>query len=500
MRLRKALDETATSGLHRIAEAHGLPTDEATTRAELVERLLERLSARSHLVELIEALPETERAALDEVRAAGGQARGFLLEKRHPGACERLTRLGFLYRTFTAGGARRGEVFAAPDELLDLLGGTAEAASVTAPPPTVKPPVERRTTDPAFNLFTLASFVLRHTGERGGNAGPREAAFRDEVREWVEEPGGFVWQERWRFYRQLGHAAGLLTRRADGTLATGSSLPDLLSDPPALRERLWKAYLREREWSELARAEVPQAALLAEQVDASTLRGTILALLARQSEGGWVTLDAFVDWVHGVAPAFLREQLDARSAALQDPATDELLLDQPGSWSRIEAPLLRSTLLGPLYWLGAVATTPDGLCLALTRAGAGLLRLGMDEILARPFEPCTWAEDGSLLAPPRTDFGRLLQAERYLTLEARGRPSRYRLERERVAGALAVGGSVAECRQLLERLCEAPVPTRVASDLDSWGERFGALALRPAVVLEARDEAELEAASHLRRV
>jgi hypothetical protein len=99
-----------------------------------------------------------------------------------------------------------------------------------------------------------------------------------------------------------------------------------------------------------------------------------------------------------------------------------------------------------------------------------------------------------LLAPPRADFGRLLQAERYLVLQARGRPSRYHLVQQHVAAALAAGGSLDECRRLLIALTQAELPAPVVERLDAWRARFGALFLRPTVVLEARSADELEAA------
>jgi hypothetical protein len=145
-----------------------------------------------------------------------------------------------------------------------------------------------------------------------------------------------------------------------------------------------------------------------------------------------------------------------------------------------------------------LASSPDGQQIAVTRSGEGLLRTQTAEILARPSDPCTWQGDGRLLAPPRTDLGALLRAERYLQLEERGRPSAYQLERERMAAALAAGGSVGECQALLERLTQTALPQHIAADLDTWGERFGALALRPAVLLEGRTGADLEAALKLR--
>jgi hypothetical protein len=497
VQLREALDQTATGALRRVALAHGLAPDEATTRSELVERLLERLTDTAYLAEQVSGLAADERAALQALHTAGGQTRGFLLEKRHAGALPKLVARGFLFRTFTAAGPRRGEVFAAPDEVLSLLPGPPEAERPPTAPPTTEAPAERRTTDPAFNLFTVASFVLRQQGGRARNT----AAFANEVG-WVEEPGGWDWQERWAFLRHVGQTAGLLARRPDGEVTISPSLPDMLSDPPALREHLWRAYLRTREWSELARAcaNVPHGQTLAEQVDASVLRGAILDALAGLGDGMWVSLEALAEWMRHTRPAFLREQLDARSAALRDPTTDQPLLDQPAAWSRVETPLLRYTLLGPLYWLGSVASSPDGRRLALTHAGASLLRSGTAEILARPFEPCSWSSDAGFSAPPRTDLGALLHVERYLALRERGRPSRYAFDRERVADALAAGGTIGECRGLLERLTQGRLPQRVAADLDTWSERFGALSLRPAVVLEARSEADLEAALDLRPV
>jgi hypothetical protein len=102
------LDQVATGALRGLAAAHGLTPDEATTRSELVERLVERLSEPTYLAEHIAGLAEAERAALLEVRAAGGQMRGFLLEKRHAGAVADLVSRGLLFRTFTAAGPRSG--------------------------------------------------------------------------------------------------------------------------------------------------------------------------------------------------------------------------------------------------------------------------------------------------------------------------------------------------------------------------------------------------------
>jgi hypothetical protein len=79
-------------------------------------------------------------------------------------------------------------------------------------------------------------------------------------------------------------------------------------------------------------------------------------------------------------------------------------------------------------------------------------------------------------------------------LRERSRVSQYHLVQARLAAALGGGGSIDECRRLLVRLTRAELPTPVAERLAVWQDRFGALAVRPAVLIEARSEAELEQA------
>ncbi|HEY3062458.1 MAG TPA: hypothetical protein VGL99_26090 [Chloroflexota bacterium] len=533
MRLRAALDETPTPVLRRIAASHGLPEDEAATRAELVDRLVERLADRTYLAELIAGLAEDEREALLAARASGGEMRGLLIDRDQPGAATALTERGLLFRTFAAAGPRRGEIFALPDELLDVL----PEPPAHAPPRTqAEPPEERRATDPAFSLFALASSLARHGSHLG-----------HEVVEWSAEPGGFEFPARWNFLRHLALASGLLDEHG-----AAPALRRALNDRAALADRLRRAYLRDRAISELANSGigVEHAELLAEP---TLVRAAVVDAVEHLPEGAWLTIDDVSSWLERTRPDFLREQLDARA----------LVLLESRPWSDVERPLLRYTLLGPLYWLGIVAASADGQLIArrsVHRAAAP--------------EACTWhtsteppapahaehgalldadlpapahddrpaparaelpapasAEHGTLLdadrpataraelpapaqpelpapassepaaparpellVPARAELGTLLDAERYLVLEERGRISRYRLVQQHVAAALGSGGSIDECRKLLVRLTRGPLPAAIEDALRAWRERFGALVLRPAVVLEARSAGELDVA------
>ncbi|HET6318602.1 MAG TPA: hypothetical protein VFG86_19275 [Chloroflexota bacterium] len=463
MHVREALEQLATGALRRIAVAHGLPADESDTRTELIELLSERLADRAYLQEQVSRLAADEQAALVAARASGGEVRGFLLDRDQPGAAAELVERGLLFRTFAAAGPRRGEVFFIPDELFSVLPAPPEEE----PPPTneASAPPERRTSDPVFSLFALASTLQRSSTK------PEE-----ELHGWSEEPGGFDVSQRGTFLEHLGVASGLLVQHGHALLV-GPTLARLLNDPPRLAERLWRTYRELRGWSELAEIDLG-IEHAQDAADASLVRAAVIEAVERLPEGNWIELDSFTNWLRETSPDLIREQLDARG---------RLLLESL-DWDALERPLLRLIMLGPLYWLGQVACSVDGARFArraLSRA-------------SQP-EACWWPADdehtrAELVAPARAELGTLLEAERYVVLEERGRWSKYRLVQQHVAAALGSGGSIDDCRRLLERLTQAPLPERIEERLAAWSERFGAVTIRPSVLVEARTEAELDAA------
>ncbi|MDQ6670341.1 MAG: hypothetical protein M3069_06250 [Chloroflexota bacterium] len=478
MLLREGLELSSTGALRRMASAHGLLHDDATTRGELIDRLTERLLVDpTYLQEQLDRLPDGERATLIAARASGGELRGLLVERDHPGAGEALIERGLLFRIFAAAGPLRGEVFEVPEEILARL---PQPPAVDAPPAGEAPPAERRASDPAFSLFALVSALTR-----GGN-------LEQDVREWSEEPGGWDWEARWTFLRHLAQAAGLLVHQANGAIGPGPTLPRLLDDPPALADRLWRTYVGDRGWSELDRAtEFEHGQELADTV---LLRAALVDAVQALPEGAWVTLDAFSDWMRGVRPVAIREQLNARGIVLMDSA----------SWADLEQPVLRYALLGPMYWLGVIGTSSDGRYITRRR---GALPPDPDTPPTQPderttparrpasaAEACHWEAPADLVAPTRAHLGTLLDAERYLVLRARGRPSRYHLVQSHVAAALGSGGSIADCRRLLRKLTQGPLPETVEERLAAWEQRFGALGVRPAVLIEARSTTELDEA------
>jgi hypothetical protein len=483
VRLVEALEQTPTGALRRVASAHGLAHDDSTTRAELIERIAERLGDPTYLGEQLSALPRGERAVLASARASEGELRGALIDQAAPGVAEDLAERGWLYRVFTATGLLRGEVFVVPDELLlalpSLTGAGEESLveSIERAAGAFDPRAGggRRSSDPAFNVFALVSALTRSGGH-----------LEQEVRSWSEEPGGWAWELRWTLLRQLAELSGLLVHRPDGALGAGPGLERLLNRPALVANRLWRAYLRDAGWSELVQAGlVGASAERSEYVDNVALRRSIVELVQGLPENGWLALDGVLSWLAQARPTIVREQLTPRGLAHF----------QSAEWQELEAPLLRFFMLGPLYWLGVLAVSRDGGGLARRTsrdrdAPAADTTRTADPAGDDAEEPCTW--DGlELVAPARVALGTLLQLEPYLVLTERGRRSRYHLHQAHLAAALASGGSIAECRALLGRLTQGPLPTTVDEHLGTWERRFGALTVRPAVLLEAQTAEEL---------
>ena len=207
MLLATALDQLASGALRRLAVAHAVHHDDATTRAELISRLGERFADTEYLRAQLAAVSETEQAALLSTAAAGGEIRGFVLDRDFPDAEAALLERGFLIRTFTTSGGRRGEVFQIPDEVRALLPAPSDRSLTQQSTSAGPPPAERRTSDPAFSVFALVSTLQRPS-----------AQLETEVRGWAEEPGGWDWRARWRCLQHLAQACGLLSVGADDHL------------------------------------------------------------------------------------------------------------------------------------------------------------------------------------------------------------------------------------------------------------------------------------------
>ena len=110
-----------TGALRRMASAHGL-LQRRRHHARRADRAPRRTPARPDVPRTSSSrLCPTTSAPCCRARASGGELRGLLLDRDHPARPKRWSSAACCFALFAAAGPLRGEVFAAPDELLALL-------------------------------------------------------------------------------------------------------------------------------------------------------------------------------------------------------------------------------------------------------------------------------------------------------------------------------------------------------------------------------------------
>jgi hypothetical protein len=506
MDLRDCLDQCSLGLLRQIATTHQVPLPESPARAEVLRVLAERLLQPGYLAQRVANLAEVERAALALVVAEGGQVRSLALERelRHRqgsdlAAAELLAGLlqsGVLFRAFQATGADRGEVYVAPSELNQLVPPPPPSTRPTLPP--VEPPAETRRCSPSFNLFAMASFVRtwRQTaaaGRPGAATGGQLDALSAETAELTVELPGRTPRERWTLLGHLGLRLGLFARE-EGGLQPTERVPEWLGQGEAGERQLWLSYLNSEQWNDLERAGSGDARFVGRTADSGVSRAQFVELIRVLPVDQWVPASDVETLVRELAPDFLREGFEVSSSRLVDLESGDELVGT-ASWERVEGPLVKYLLGGPLFWLGVVEW---GLAnqgwdrLRVTSAGRAWLE-GSDEALWPALDPIELTEERQIIAPERCDLALLWDLEPYLELQRRGPPSVYELKRASFARGLEAGGTLDELRKLLERAALGLLPPAFDQALDRWAGRAGRFRLRPIVVLTSEDEAEMTA-------
>lgn len=468
MRLRAALQDCSLALLRRIAEGYGLPLRPELLPGEIADLIAAWLSEPDHLRAALDGLSAAERATLERVASAGGELRAAVLERwlqagpfaAVPDPAVALLHRGLLFRRFVAVGPERGEQFYLPDEV--------RAAVPAAPEPVPELPAAATPAAPqrrvlAYDLFCLLSAQRR--ARQRGQPRPAEAELAP-----VSDDG-----RHWRFLRHL--AARLLGSEAEA----GRRAAALLASP-SLPSRALELYLHDEHWDDLSAAGVAETWYSTSTLDQRGTRQYLLDLVRRVGEGRWVRLDDLVAQVKRVAPDLLRADYAAPTAAVADLASGEALAGLD-SWERVEAPLVRYVISGPLHWLGVVALGGDPLACS---------PLPVVDGAARTPTPVVRQPDGVLVVPPEADLGVLWDLEPYLELRARGPESRYALTRASLAEAMVNGGDVQHALRLLREALGGDLPAGLEESVVSWAARAGRLTIAPAVVLRATAHGDLE--------
>lgn len=222
-------------------------------------------------------------------------------------------------------------------------------------------------------------------------------------------------------------------------------------------------------------------------------RKAVLDALRSLEAKSWYTVSDFVACIKAVDPDFHRPDGDYQSWYVREAATGRYLSGFE-SWDQVEGRLIRFLIVGPLFWLGAVALSPsqhgeqEAFC--LTPAGRAWLGEAMPDELPRPARLAVH-DDFAISAPlrvPLNDRYRLLRfTEPAMGGYRLGQPTRHRITRGSLAGARAAGLTTDGIQQFLRRASGSPLPARVAASLTRWGQHGGSVRINKGAVLRVED-------------
>jgi hypothetical protein len=460
---------------------------------------------------------EAGRAAWRALRAAGGRMKTPIFTRNHgmirpvgPGRLEReavwqqpqspaeeLWYRGLIFRGFADLGDGPAEYIYIPSDLSPEPRAAADQPPATVPSPTVDPVRKRQ----AFNAFAVdicgLMAAIREAPVHPDNTGKAPAADLARLRE------GVLISDPVRIDLAL-------------TLARSRSWLAVDRDRLALNSQAATGWLRLTPWEQMTAlfeawrdsadaspANVPGwndlrhiPELQAEGAwrnDALAARRAILEVLSQLEVGAWYMLDDLVGWLKAVHPDFQRPDGNYTGWYLRDVETGHYLSGFE-SWDAVEGRLIRFVVVGPLFWLGALALgeTADGQAqsFCLTQLGAAWLGKPLPRELPRPAR-LSIDDQFVITAPlllPLLDRFRLL---RFTELAAEpytiGQPTRHRITRGGLARARAAGVRAQAIVEFLQRASGGAVPARVAAALARWDQHGGAVRVTRGAVLRVED-------------
>lgn len=233
--------------------------------------------------------------------------------------------------------------------------------------------------------------------------------------------------------------------------------------------------------------------------DPALARRAVLEALVGLDPAEWYAIGDLVAQIKATAPDFQRPDGDYTRWYLRDVGAGRYLSGFE-SWDDVEGRLIRFLVVGPLFWLGAVAldgTAGDAPGLfRLTDFGAAWLHGATPAELPRPARTIV-GDDFVVVAPlttPLLDRFRLLRfTEPADGPREPGQPTRHRITRGRLARARANGVKPEAIAEFLRRSTGGRLPPRVASALARWGQHGGAVRVSKGAVLRVEDASILAA-------
>jgi len=489
--------------LHIIADLWGvklrITEEEESAQKGAVQQLLQALLDPGMVYEIVEALPENARLAIDDLVKNGGQLPWSLFTRRYGavremGAAKRdrvlphrnpvspaetLWYRAIIARAFQDTPAGLQEYAYLPTDLIPLL--PLSAGTSASPLGRQALPKERSSPIPVRDTILDHACTLLAALRSGLSLGSKE--FLD---------------SSWMSYAALSPEPATLQ-----SLLVSAGLVDQQSDTPypeATRHFLElprgealtflaRAWLTSQTFNELRL--LPGLRVEGDwQNDPLRARQAILNFLSPLPRGTWWSLNALIEAIKHTHPDFQRPAGDYDSWYLYDTSAHSFLRGFE-YWERVDGALLRYLITGPMHWLGILDLASPGAghppaAFRLSQWAAALLQGEPVEGLQEENESLLISSDARLRMPILVPRAVRYQVARFSRWEkATERDYTYRITDASLKRAREQGLSVSHLLSLLRRHSNT-VPPSLGKALERW-EIYGSEArLEQVLILRLR--------------
>lgn len=491
-----------------------------------IQRLAPQLLDQELLSEVLDALSQEARAALDELLRHDGRLPWAAYARRYGPLREMGAARRDRERPYESNNASPVEALwyraLVARSFFDLPDGAEEFAYVPddlfelmpAPAPVAKPPLGRPAS-PAERAYVIeaSDWILDDActmlaALRNGNLAGVEAHLIG-LHGYPGHPP-FPYPLTPGALRALLDAAGLLD--PDDAPLPEPTRAFLEAESGEALALLFRSWLRSTELNELrmipslvVEGEWKNDSLAARQAIMdflSTVPGN-LALRGDEAERPFWSLPAFIMAVRQADPDFQRPGGDYDSWFLRQRESGEYLRGFE-SWEAVDGELLRYFVAGPLHWLGVIdlglPTSPSDVegqpvatAFRFSRWSADLLSLKPVEGLDAEPEKLLVGADGRIKAGRHVPRATRYQVARFTTWESMDESAyHYRLTPSSLSAARSQGLRVTHLLSLLRRQARA-LPLSLVQALERWEEHGSEARLERVIVLRLKDPAILQA-------
>jgi hypothetical protein len=469
--LRQTLQDHDLGFLRIITELWGFDPPKGSKR-EASEWLAKQMLAGDSLDEIVAALPESVSHAFFDLLRLGGRHPWHSWTRQYgdlrsmgPGrrdreqpwrnshsTCEALWYRGLLGRAFLDTPKGPEEFAYIPIEMLERMQIRTDVKPSHLPG-AITPPVLRL--EPAATILDDCTTILAALRRQAKPSIPPDEDFLPMIRSHLIDPNSME--------------LCLALLQGIGLFPAGSQEVDLeavrdflLADRMLSLQQLYANWKASIYWNDLAALthlrkggdEWPNAPTLARQ--------TLVQRILQLEVGEWYSVAAFIRTVYEDDPGFQRPAGNFESWYLQD--QDGAPLNGIEHWYAIEGALLRSMLIGPLQWFGAVQLgydRPKGPITSFTPTKLSVLLENPKDLLPTVTEKAkaTIRADGLISIPRLASRSMRYQLARFLDWDRlQDRNYQYRLSIRSIKQAQHQGITMKQIQSLLTQASDAELP------------------------------------------